>query len=113
MTSVHTETARETVARESRPDESEERIAPNGRIAVLVDGLWAGFLLIDQDRGPPQRQMSLFDVTEGSKGLSASYVRDCPSAHKKTISKKIYGERVVQSYRASTTKGEICELFTL
>ena len=28
MTSVHTETARETVARESRPDESEERIAP-------------------------------------------------------------------------------------
>ncbi len=104
---------RATQHREKVHDDSGERLAPNGRIAVLVDALWAGYLISGDDRGTGSKSMCLFNVEVlASKGLKITYVRDCPKPDKRKLEKLIHHEREVISIEAMTESGDRCQLFT-
>lgn len=93
-------------------DDSEERRAPNGRLAVLVEGEWAGYLMSD-GRGTGGKTMVLFHVEVlASKALKITYLRDCPKTEKRKLEKLIHHEREVTSIEALTDSGDRCQLFT-
>ncbi len=96
-------------------DGSEERVAPNGRIAVLVDGKWAGYLYEESGGtcGRGSKTVVLFEVEHVGAGLKISRAFDCPSKHKKALGKQIHYDKTISFVDGRTTSGERCQLFTL
>lgn len=95
---------------------SEEYRAPNGRVAVMVDGKWAGYMCDDTggSRGRGSREMALFHVEELPGGvLKATYVGPIPRPHKKELNKRLHHDRAISFFVTTTDSGDRCQLFTL
>ncbi len=96
--------------------EGDERRAPNGRIAVLVNGMWAGFLCEDGggSRGGSGRDMAVFDVEElPEKQLRATFRASITGKDKRSLSKRFHHDQDIKLYAATTPSGDRCQLFTL
>src|SRR5581483_10625850 len=74
--------------------DGEERQAPNGRLAVLVDGLWAGYLY------DGSRSIALFDVAHSDGKLAVVYRSDCRGKSKKALEKRIHCDHDIKFFDA-------------
>jgi hypothetical protein len=99
----------------SKSTSSAKRGAPNGKNAVLVDGLWAGYLCIEGggSRGGGTREIAVFEVgVINGATLQATYRKNVSGKDKKALNKRIHHERAITLIEARTTSGDRCQLFT-
>jgi len=94
--------------------EGEEIRAPNGRVVVLVDGFWTGYLLAGDGCETSGKSMCLFEVSDAGNGKLRVHCRsDCPKKDKLRLNREIYHEKKIKSFDALTDAGDRCQLFTL
>ncbi len=93
--------------------EEGELRAPNGRLAVLVENLWVGYVIDEAESGRGNsRTMVLFHVVFSGSTPVAQFIRECPGIWKKKISKEIFSARSIVSIDARLVGGTTCQLFT-
>jgi hypothetical protein len=91
-----------------------EVVAPNGRIAVLVSSLWVGYRVEDSVTGRgTSRTIALFQHVIVDGQVRATWMRDCTSTEKRPISKQMHHDRCIRQFRAPMGDGGYCLLFTL
>ncbi len=96
-------------------ENADEQRAPNGKLAVLVNGKWVGFVYDESggSRGNASREMVYFTVDQSNGGLRVVRGEKVTGKWKRVISKQKYAQGGVNYFEARTVCGDRCHLFTL
>ena len=96
-------------------DDGAELLAPNGKVAVLRNRRYVGYLIHEADNGKERntREMVYFDVQMLRGAYEIIPQEKCPQPHKRDLNKQYHCLHEINVCESRTTKGKRCQLFTL